>query len=103
MTTPAYDRDFWEQLWTRTLRDHGDGVARRPPNAHLTREITGLQPGRALDAGCGHGSETLWLAAHGWRVTAVDFSPAALAHARSTAEAAGADVAARVDWVEADL
>ena len=98
-----YDRDFWEQLWTRTLRERGGEVARRPPNAHLTREVSGLTPGRALDAGCGHGSDTLWLAAHGWQVTAVDFSAAALAHARSTAEAAGPDVAGRVDWVEADL
>ena len=103
MTTPTHDRDFWEQLWARTLRERAGEVARRPPNAHLTREVSGLKPGRALDAGCGHGSDTLWLAAHGWQVTAVDFSAAALAHARSTAEAAGADVAGRVDWVEADL
>jgi 2-polyprenyl-3-methyl-5-hydroxy-6-metoxy-1,4-benzoquinol methylase len=103
MATPSYDRDFWEQLWSRTLRERGDHVARRPPNAYLTAEVTGLRPGLALDAGCGHGSDTLWLAAHGWRVTAVDFSAAALAHARSTAEAAGADLAGRVDWVEADL
>ena len=103
MTTPTYDRDFWEQLWARTLRERADGVARRPPSAHLTREVSGLKPGRALDAGCGHGSDTLWLAAHGWHVTAVDFSAAAVSHARSTAKAAGADVAGRVDWVEADL
>lgn len=103
MTTPTYDRDFWEQLWARTLRDRAGEIAHRPPNAHLTGEVSGLEPGRALDAGCGHGSDALWLAAHGWHVTAVDFSSAALAHARSTAEAAGADVAGRVDWVEADL
>jgi Methyltransferase domain len=36
-------------------------------------------------------------------VTAVDFAAAALVHARSTAQAAGPDVARRVDWVEADL
>ena len=103
MTTPSYDRDFWEQLWSRTLAERADDVARRAPNAHLTTEATGLRPGLALDAGCGHGSDTLWLAAHGWQVTAVDFSAAALTHARSTAEAAGTDVAGRVDWVEADL
>jgi len=103
MTAPSYDRDFWEQLWSRTLRERADAVARRPANAHLTAAATGLRPGLALDAGCGHGSDTLWLAAHGWRVTAVDFSTAALTHARSSAEAAGADVAGRVDWVEADL
>ncbi len=66
-------------------------------------EAAGLSPGRALDAGCGHGADTLWLAAHGWQVTAVDFSRAALAHGRAMAEAAGAEVAARVDWIESDL
>jgi SAM-dependent methyltransferase len=62
-----------------------------------------LRPGLALDAGCGQGSDTLWLAARGWQVTAVDFSAAALEHARSTAEAVGADVADRIAWVEGDL
>ena len=86
-----------------TLREHADKLARRPPNAHLMAEAANLPPGRALDAGCGHGAETLWLAAHGWQVTAVDFSRAALAHGRSMAEAFGADVAARVEWIESDL
>jgi 2-polyprenyl-3-methyl-5-hydroxy-6-metoxy-1,4-benzoquinol methylase len=100
---PNFDHDFWERLWAKTLREHADKVARRPPNAHLMAEVAGLAPGRALDAGCGHGAEALWLAAHGWKVTAVDFSAAALAHGRSMAEAAGADVAARIDWIEGDL
>jgi 2-polyprenyl-3-methyl-5-hydroxy-6-metoxy-1,4-benzoquinol methylase len=98
-----YDRSFWEQRWTHALREHGDRVARRPPNAHLTAEVGGLNPGRALDAGCGHGSDALWLAARGWRVTAVDFAGTALTHARSTAEAMGPEVAERVEWIEADL
>lgn len=85
------------------MRERGGDLAGRPPNAHLTAECGGLRPGLALDAGCGHGSDTLWLAAHGWQVTAVDFSAAALAYARSTAEAAGAEIAERVNWVEADL
>lgn len=99
----AYDRAYWEQLWTKTLREHGDKIARRPPNAHLTAEAANLRPGRALDAGSGHGAETLWLAAHGWEVTAVDFSASALAHARSTAQALGSNIAERVSWVEGDL
>lgn len=98
-----YDRDFWEQRWSQALRAHGDRVAQRPPNGHLTAEIADLNSGRALDAGCGHGSDALWLAARGWRVTAVDFAATALARARQTAEAMGPDVAGRVDWVEADL
>jgi SAM-dependent methyltransferase len=99
----AFDRSSWEERWSNVLRDHADRVSHRPPNAHLTAEVASLRPGRALDAGCGHGSDTIWLASRGWQVTAVDFSATALGHARSTAEAMGADVAARIDWVEGDL
>jgi SAM-dependent methyltransferase len=99
----TFDRDFWEERWSKVLREQGDQIARRPPNTHLVAEAESLRPGRALDAGCGHGSDTIWLAARGWQVTAVDFSTAALAHARSTAEAFGTEVAERIDWVEGDL
>ena len=98
-----YDRESWERRWSQALREHGDRVAQRPPNRHLTAEVGDLDPGRALDAGCGHGSDALWLAARGWRVTAVDFAATALAQARATAEAMGEDIAGRIDWVEADL
>jgi SAM-dependent methyltransferase len=97
------DREFWEGRWSQALREHGDKLAGIPPNAWLTEAVGELRPGRALDAGCGHGADTLWLAARGWQVTAVDFSTTALAHARSTAESIGADVAGRIDWVEGDL
>jgi SAM-dependent methyltransferase len=100
---PNFDQDFWEQLWSRTLTERAHDIARRPPNSYLTAEVAGLPPGRALDAGCGHGSEALWLAGHGWQVTAVDFSAAALTYARATAESAGEQIAGRIDWVEADL
>ena len=99
----SYDHTYWEQLWAKTLREHPDKVAQRPPNAHLIGEVADIRPGRALDAGCGHGAETLWLAAHGWEVTAVDFSASALAHARSTAQVLGSNIAARITWVEGDL
>ncbi|HVL97566.1 MAG TPA: class I SAM-dependent methyltransferase [Solirubrobacteraceae bacterium] len=99
----AYDRDFWEQRWSQALREHPERVAQRRPNVHLAAELGDLRPGRALDAGCGHGSDALWLATRGWQVTAADFSATALAHARSTAEALGPAVAERIEWVEADL
>ena len=103
MATPTFDQDFWEQLWAKTVRERGDILAGRPPNAHLMAEAASLAPGRALDAGCGHGADTLWLAAHGWQVTAADFSAAALAHGRAMAQAAGAGIAGRINWVEGDL
>src|SRR5918996_5942985 len=101
--TETFDRDSWERRWSRALHEHADAVAQRPPNAHLLAEVADLRPGLALDAGAGHGAEALWLAARGWRVTAVDFSATALDHARSTAESVGADVAERIEWIEADL
>ena len=92
----TYDRDFWEERWSEVPPSR---AAERPPNAHLSAEVADLPPGRALDAGCGHGSDALWLAARGWQVTGVDFSATALSHARSAAEAAGAEI----EWVEGDL
>lgn len=103
MTKPSYDKFFWEQLWSNTLREHSDKIAQRQPNLHLVSEMSNLHVGRALDAGCGHGVDTLWLAAHGWQVTAVDFSASALAYGRSMAQAAGAHVSDRIVWLEADL
>jgi 2-polyprenyl-3-methyl-5-hydroxy-6-metoxy-1,4-benzoquinol methylase len=97
MTTDTYDRDSWERRWAQVLRDHPEKVASRPPNAHLLADTGDLRTGRALDAGCGHGAEAMWLAASGWRVTAVDFSRTALGYARSTAQVVGADVAERIE------
>jgi SAM-dependent methyltransferase len=98
-----FDRSSWEDRWARALREHGDRAGRRAPNAHLSAAVEDLPPGSALDAGCGHGSDALWLAGRGWQVTAVDFSATALAHGRSTAEAVGEHVAGRIDWIEGDL
>src|SRR5664280_197901 len=97
------DRGFWDERWSEVLREHAAQVAQRPPNAYLTATVGSLAPGRALDAGCGHGSEALWLAALGWQVTAVDFSATILAHGWSTAATLGPDIAERIDWVEGDL
>lgn len=99
----AFDRDFWEARWAQALAQHANQISRHPPNAHLVDALQTLRPGLALDAGCGHGAEALWLAARGWRVTGADFSTTALTHARSTAESIGPDLAGRTEWVEADL
>lgn len=100
---PVYDREHWERLWNKAVQEHAHVLAHRPPNAHFLSVAAKLPAGRVLDAGCGHGTESLWLAAHGWNVTAVDFSATALTHARSAAEALGPEVAGRVEWVQGDL
>ena len=60
---------------------------------------SGLEPGRALDVGCGSGRDAVHLAKRGWRVTAVDFSEEALATARRRATETSADV----EWVRGDV
>lgn len=101
--THSHDRDFWEARWARAMREHPDAIVSRPPSPRLTSAVADLPPGEALDAGAGHGSEAIWLAARGWRVTAVDFSTVALDLARARATRLGADVTERVEWVQGDL
>ena len=55
-----------------------------------------LPPGKALDLACGTGRNALWLADHGWNVTAVDGAPAAIQILQSRAVAAGVMVDAQV-------
>jgi SAM-dependent methyltransferase len=58
-----------------------------------------LQPGRALDVGCGTGRDAVYLTKHGWRVTGVDFAEDALAKARQRA----VDEGVQVEWVQGDV
>lgn len=48
-----------------------------------------LPRGRALDLGCGHGTEALMLADHGWEVVGVDTDEEAVAAARLRAKRLG--------------
>lgn len=54
---------------------------------------------RALDLACGTGRNARYLAHHGWRVTAVDFSEIGIHFGRQTAEAAGLSIT----WKVADV
>jgi len=94
-----FDRAYWERRWQEG--HHGGAVGASDPHPYLAEETSGLTPGTALDAGCGTGTEAIWLASHGWQVTAVDIASAALAVAAERATASG--VSERVRWVEADL
>jgi SAM-dependent methyltransferase len=51
-----------------------------------------LPPGRALDLGSGQGAKAVFMAKHGWRVTAVENVPRALGEARRRAAQAGVEV-----------
>ena len=95
-TPPTEPSEFWEKRY----RD-SDRVWSGDPNPLLVREVTGLEPGSALDLGCGEGADAVWLAARGWRVTGVDISQTALERAAAHAEEAG--VAGRASWERHEL
>jgi SAM-dependent methyltransferase len=46
-------------------------------------------PGRAIDLGCGTGTNLITLAQHGWQVLGVDFAPSAIRRARNKIARAG--------------
>lgn len=56
-----------------------------PPE--LIRFTSNHPPGRALDLGCGTGTNAIYLAKIGWNVVAVDFSSRAIAIAKRKARA----------------
>lgn len=71
------------------------------PSSELGRVLAeGLvKPGRAVELGCGTGTNAVWLAQQGFDVTAIDLSALALERARRRAEGAGA----RVRFLEGDV
>jgi cyclopropane fatty-acyl-phospholipid synthase-like methyltransferase len=60
-----------------------------PPEVREMIESMALKPGRALDLGCGTGTNCIYLARHGWEVVGVDFSAIAIWRARLKARRAG--------------
>ncbi|MFJ9447863.1 SAM-dependent methyltransferase [Kitasatospora sp. NPDC101235] len=98
MHTDSDSAAFWENHYARLDTEWGTR-----PNAVLESLVTALapDPGTALDLGCGHGGDAIWLAALGWDVTAVDIARTALERVAERARAAG--VSARVHPVCHDL
>ena len=79
---------FWDEVWEAGAQESPHDGA----DALLLTALEGIVPGRALDMGCGDGSNAVWLAKRGWRVTGVDFSRKAMQAGRRNAAAAGAEV-----------
>jgi len=59
-------------------RYRAEGVKHSTPTPLLVETASKLKPGRALDLACGTGRNAIWLAEHGWKVTAVDGSAPAI-------------------------
>jgi SAM-dependent methyltransferase len=52
------------------------------PTSLLSEKVAAMQPGRALDAGCGGGRNAVYLASLGWQVEAFDRLPEAIEKGR---------------------
>lgn len=79
---------MWRHLLFDTLYRLGRPIWDTPPPEELRDAIEGpnaIPPGHALDAGCGTGTNVIYLAQHGWQATGVDFSAAAIRKARTNA------------------
>lgn len=74
-------------------RYSGEPIWSGNPNGSFVAEAAGLAAGRALDVGAGEGGDALWLAEHGWEVTATDISTRALDRIGAEADRRGLPVA----------
>lgn len=90
----------WEQRYKSGERASEDLTA--PPTPLLVHAASRLQSGKALDLACGAGRNSLWLAEHGWSVTAVDGSASAITTLRDRAHEKGLQVDARVADLQRD-
>lgn len=83
---------WWDGFYTDRSRPVPFFVAKPDENLASYVERGLVTPGRALDLGCGPGRNSLYLASLGFRVDAVDLSPAAVGWAEERAREAGADI-----------
>lgn len=81
------DAEAWDDRYRSRDLVWGAG-----PNRAFADAVAGLPVGRALDLACGEGRNAIWLAEHGWQVTAVDFSEVALERGRGLAAQRGVAV-----------
>jgi ubiquinone/menaquinone biosynthesis C-methylase UbiE len=79
----SFFRRMLFDLWYLRTPPWDSGIS--PPE--LMEYIRTHPPGRALDIGCGSGTNLLTLAQSGWKVAGVDFAPRAIRMARSKLDA----------------
>ncbi len=94
------DRWFFTLMYWRGRPPWDTGVT--PPE--LVSMVEGphaLPPAHALDIGCGTGTNSLYLARHGWQVTGIDFAAPAIEQARKKARTAGS-LAGSVHFMRGD-
>lgn len=81
------ERTRWDQHYIEGELPWDSGI----PDSHLCKVVEqyGIKPGKALEIGCGTGTNTIWLAQQGFEMTGMDISPTAIAQAEAKVIAAG--------------
>ena len=79
---------FFNLRYLRKKAPWDSGIS--PPE--LLEFINAHPPGRAIDLGCGTGTNVITLAQHGWQVSGVDFAPRAIKIAQKKANYAKVDI-----------
>ncbi|SMC22606.1 Methyltransferase domain-containing protein [Desulfacinum hydrothermale DSM 13146] len=92
-----FERSPWKFRWLYRRGKTPWDTQITPPE--VMEFIQRTPPGRALDLGCGTGTNAITLARHGWDVTGVDFAPEAIEAARRKAARAGVGVTFHVSDV----
>lgn len=82
--------EWWRFEWRYWRRQTPWDTQITPPE--VMKLIRQTPPGRALDLGCGTGTNAVTLTEHGWRATGVDFSDKAITAARRKASRRGLEI-----------
>ena len=80
----------WEFQWRYWRRQTPWDTQVTPPE--VMDFLSRTPPGKALDLGCGTGTNAITLARHGWKVTGVDFISEAILTARKKAARSGFEI-----------
>ena len=90
----------WDKRYR--LGEHAASDLHPGPTPLVMTTAPGLRPGKALDLACGAGRNAIWLAEHGWDVTAVDGAPSAIEILQARARERGLKIEAFVADLEKD-
>jgi SAM-dependent methyltransferase len=87
--------------WDRRYVDNHLPWDSGKPDVHLRRfiEASKIDPCKALEVGCGTGTNAIWLAKHGFEVVGLDISPVAIKRAKIKAGKAKVSC----QWLTADF
>jgi 2-polyprenyl-3-methyl-5-hydroxy-6-metoxy-1,4-benzoquinol methylase len=75
--------EWWRFEWRYWRKQTPWDTQVTPPE--VMQFVAQASPGRALDLGCGTGTNAITLSEYGWQVTGIDFSPKAIAAGRRKA------------------